>query len=170
MVDGDRQQSTETAAHGQSASAVAGDAHHDSLVGKLLLVAHSIRCGEGGRRREGREPGRSQLLALKHINASAGGSVGDLARALSVSLSNASNLADKLELRGWARRRRTAADQRAVLLYPTRAGVVAARSFASPSFSRMELALRRLPERQTRRLEEALDAVLDSATELSTKP
>lgn len=135
------------------------------ILNKLLQVAHSIRCGRGGKHWLGREPGRSQLLAMKHIIANAGGSVSELARALGVSLSNASNLVDKLERKGWVGRRRSADDQRAVLLDATADGITIARAFRSPSPSRMESALASLPETAARQLEAGLDALIEKATE-----
>lgn len=130
------------------------------IVGKLLQVAHSIRCGEGGKRDSHVRPGRAQLLALRHIAGHAGTSVSELARALGASLSNASNLADKLEAKGWAQRRRAAVDQRSVLLYPTRAGTRVLRSVVEPAPSRIESALHRLSQAQLAALEESLDALL----------
>lgn len=139
------------------------DERSQLILNKILQVAHSIRCGRGGRGWLGREPGRSQLLAMKHISANSGARVSALARSLGVSLSNASNLVDKLERKGWAERRRSAADQRAVLLYATPTGAATARAFRGPSPSRIECALARLPEVVARQLEAGLDALLHAA-------
>jgi DNA-binding MarR family transcriptional regulator len=70
------------------------------------------RCGVSG----------SQLWALIELRDHPGIKVSELARLMSVHLSTASNLLDKMETRGLMRRERTDSDQRVVRLYLTAAG------------------------------------------------
>ena len=64
----------------------------------------------------------SQLWALAQIAGAPGTSVTELARALAIHQSTASNLIDKLVQRDLARRERESEDQRIVRLYPTKQG------------------------------------------------
>lgn len=64
----------------------------------------------------------SQLWALATVTRSPGLRVSELARALAIHQSTASNLLDRLEARGLLRRERQRTDQRVVRLFPTARG------------------------------------------------
>jgi DNA-binding MarR family transcriptional regulator len=70
------------------------------------------RCGVSG----------GQLWALSELDKQPGLRVSDLAQALFVKNSTASNLVDRIEQHGWVRRERNGKDQRVVQLYLTPAG------------------------------------------------
>lgn len=103
-------------------SAQSRAAHREADVLKQFrLIFQSVRkhfqsvealCGISG----------SQLWALARVVESPGLRVTELARAMTIHQSTASNLVESLVQQGLVRRERAEADQRVVLLHPTEAG------------------------------------------------
>ncbi|MFY9326926.1 MAG: MarR family transcriptional regulator [Georgfuchsia sp.] len=87
----------------------------------------------------------SQIAALWQISAEPGLRVAKLAEVLQIKPCTASNLLDKLELRGLVRRKRLAADQRVVRLYLLPAGLKLIKNIPGPMQGRLRYALRKLP-------------------------
>jgi MarR family transcriptional regulator, organic hydroperoxide resistance regulator len=92
-----------------------------SIIRQLRMV---IRAMQGHSRRVERACGLSaaQLWALWELERFPGLKVGELAQRMSVHVSTASNLLDKLEQAGLVARQRRECDQRVVRLYLTEAG------------------------------------------------
>lgn len=108
-------------------------------------------CGVGG----------AQIWAMALIAKTPGLGVTQLARALSIHPSTASNLLDKLERAGLIRRTRSSEDQRVVQLYLTEAGQEVLARAPQPLSGVLTHALERLPEAALRRLIEDLQAVTE---------
>ena len=87
----------------------------------------------------------AQLWALAHVRQHPGGQVGDLARALAVHPSTASNLARQLEGLGLVARRRRGADQRHVQLIATAKGRQTLDRAPQPTIGVLQQALSELP-------------------------
>ncbi len=104
----------------------------------------------------------SQLWALAQIAAAPGLRVTELARALVIHQSTASNLIDKLAQRKLLRRERTSADQRVVLLYLTACGQAVVAKAPRPFAGVLPDALARLPHADLC----ALDALLKALAQL----
>jgi DNA-binding MarR family transcriptional regulator len=90
----------------------------------------------------------AQIWAMAALRQSPGMKVSELAQALSIHTSTASNLLDKIEKSGLIRRERNASDQRVVRLYLTDAG---------------EAALAHAPQPLTGILTHALEQMSDDA-------
>lgn len=104
----------------------------------------------------------SQLWALAQIAATPGIRVTELARALAIHQSTASNLIDKLVQRKLIRRERRGSDQRVVRLHPTRPGLAIVAKAPRPIEGVLPDALMRLPEADLLKL----DAMLKGVTQL----
>ena len=87
----------------------------------------------------------SQLWALWLISARPGLRVAELAEALHIRPSTASNLLDKLELRGLLRRERRDADNRVVRLLLTDTGTHVVKKIPGPMQGKLRTILRELP-------------------------
>ena len=115
----------------------------DAVFAMVLRLVRSIRSGmqsiESGQGMSG-----SQLWALWQISAQPGLRVADLADALHIQPSTASNLLDKLEARGWVRRERRDVDNRVVRLLLTAAGTDVLKTMPGPLQGRLRSALRDL--------------------------
>lgn len=94
----------------------------------------------------------SQLWVLSTIAGSPGLRVTELARALALHQTTASNLIDKLEHRKLLRRKRSSTDQRVVRLYLTRSGLAVVAKAPRPFEGVLPDALMRLPQAELRRL------------------
>jgi len=104
----------------------------------------------------------SQGHALKRVAHAPGLRVTDLARALAVRPSTASNLLLRLEQDGLVRRKRRGKDRREVGVYLTRRGGTAARAASlEDSLHSLDLSLAQLPEPALRRLDTSLESVLE---------
>lgn len=104
----------------------------------------------------------SQGQALKRVAHAPGLRVTDLARALAVRPSTASNLLLRLEQDGLVRRKRRGKDRREVGVYLTRRGGTAARAASlEDSLHRLDHSLAQLPEPALRRLDTSLESVLE---------
>lgn len=104
----------------------------------------------------------SQLWALAQIAAAPGTRVTELAQALVVHQSTASNLVDKLVQRQLVRRERTSSDQRVVRLHLTPRGKAIVAKAPRPFEGVLPDALMRLPHADLR----ALDAMLKTLAQL----
>lgn len=88
----------------------------------------------------------AQLWALAHIAGNPGAKVGELARALAIHQSTASNLVGRLESLGLVARSRVRHDQRAVELVLTAKGGRAVRRAPRPLIGVLQQALSDIPE------------------------
>ena len=104
--------------------------------------------------------GGAQLWALSEV-AAGPLTMGQLAQAMAIHLSTASNLVTRLESLGLVERQRDQADQRVVRLAATPAGRRKLRSAPRPSAGLLQEALLRMPDRNLRELRCTLDNVLD---------
>jgi len=87
----------------------------------------------------------SQLWALWQVSAEPGQRVSELAKALHIHPSTASNLIDKLEMRGYVRRQRGGEDNRVVRLHLADAGIRLVKNIPGPMQGRMRHALQDVP-------------------------
>jgi len=87
----------------------------------------------------------AQLWALAQIAGQPGGQVGELARALAVHQSTASNLVRGLEARGLVTRERGRRDLRHVQLYPSKKGLALLKAAPRPLIGVLQQALSELP-------------------------
>ncbi len=102
----------------------------------------------------------AQIWALSALRDSPGLKVSELAQALSIHASTASNLLDKLEKAGHVRRERNSADQRVVRLYLTEAGLQVVDRAPRPLTGILTHALSSLPEATLARLNDDLRALI----------
>lgn len=103
----------------------------------------------------------AQLWALWELYETPGIRVSDLAKAMSIHLSTASNLLDKLEKRGLIRRERNGADQRVVRLYLTEEGQGALVLAPKPARGVLQNALFNLPTEALQSINQDLDILLE---------
>lgn len=101
----------------------------------------------------------SQLWALAQIAAAPGLRVTELARALAIHQTTASNLVDKLAQRRLIRRERKREDQRVVQLTLTRRGADIVSKAPKPYEGVLPDALMRLPQADLRKLDSLLKSV-----------
>ena len=87
----------------------------------------------------------SQLWALAQVAEQPGTKVGDLARALAIHQSTASNLLRALEAQGLLRRERQRHDQRQVKLFASKKGLQRLRGAPRPLIGVLQQALSELP-------------------------
>jgi DNA-binding MarR family transcriptional regulator len=92
------------------------------------------------------------LWALSEIAGRPGTQVGELARALAIHQSTASNLVRRLAARGLIARQRRGHDQRAVQLFPTRKGLRVLQTAPQPLIGVLQQALADLPPSSLRAL------------------
>ncbi|MBU1692042.1 MAG: MarR family transcriptional regulator [Gammaproteobacteria bacterium] len=127
---------------------------------KLLQLVRTIQAGmqniEGSHGLSG-----SQLWALWQISAQPGLRVTELAEAQHIHPSTASNLLDKLEVRGLVRRERRDTDSRVVRLYLAEPGIELAKSIPGPMQGRLRRALREVPMPVLDGLLKGVTSVLD---------
>ena len=102
----------------------------------------------------------AQLWALCELAEKPGLRVGEVAKLMALHQSTASNMIDKLESAGLVRKERTAADQRVVRLYLTKAGEGLLESAPSPARGVIPEALRLLSSEELDRLQADLDGLL----------
>ncbi len=153
-----------TAARTKSAVPPAADLHHDQAMAVLQQFRFIFKSVKKHFQWVEQETGvsGSQLWALAHIAAAPGLRVTELARALVVHQSTASNLIDRLVQRNLVRRERTSTDQRVVRLYATPRGQTIVARAPRPFEGVLPDALRRLPHGDLR----ALDGLLKSVAQL----
>lgn len=102
----------------------------------------------------------AQLWALTEVAARPGLKVGELARALAVHPSTASNLARRLQALGLVRRERKGRDQRHVRLFTTAKGLRRLARAPQPSIGVLQQALSELASPKLRALHAALARVI----------
>lgn len=116
----------------------------EQAFGKILRLVRAVQTGmqniEGSHGLSG-----SQLWALWQISAKAGQRVTELAEALQIHPSTASNLLDKLEARGLVRRERRDQDNRVVRLYLADSGIELVKNIPGPMQGRLRRALKQMP-------------------------
>lgn len=132
------------------------------MLGQFRMVIKSIRRHYAEVQKRSDISG-AHLWALAHIARHPGGRVGDVARALAVHPSTASNLIRALASRGMIVQKRKGEDRRAVQLYPDSKGATALERAPKPLIGVLQQALADLPERSVyalhRHLEELLAAM-----------
>lgn len=111
----------------------------------------------------------SQLWALWQISAQPGQRVSELADALHIHPSTASNLLDKLETSGLVRRERRDIDNRVVRLYLSAAGLKLVKEVPGPMKGKLRQALQQVPAPILVGLFMGVTAVLDLIDEASRK-
>lgn len=102
----------------------------------------------------------AQIWAMAALHQSPGMKVSELAQALSIHASTASNLLDKIEKAGLIRRERNSADQRVVRLYLTEAGEKALAKAPQPLTGILTHALGQLPDEALDRLNQDLATLI----------
>jgi DNA-binding MarR family transcriptional regulator len=116
----------------------------------------------------------AQLWVLREIAGQPGQRVSDLAKAMSLHLSTASNLLDKLSKRSLIRRERNDPDQRIVRLFLTEEGMRIVARAPQPARGVLPEALNRLPDEVldslNRSLSRVLDEIEDGDKEAAMKP
>ncbi|MEO7760476.1 MAG: MarR family transcriptional regulator [Casimicrobiaceae bacterium] len=105
----------------------------------------------------------AQLWALTELGARPGLKVSEVAHALSIHLSTASNLLDKLEARKLIRRERGTTDQRVVKVFPTAEGKKVMKSAPRPAEGVIPAALSKMPDDVLRRVHHDLELLLKLA-------
>ena len=137
--------SPEQALDGQRGGLSTGRDGADDAFGKLLELVRSVQNGMQNIDDTHGLSG-SQLWALWQISARPGLRVSQLASALHIKPSTASNLLDKLELRQLVRRERRDVDNRVVRLHLTDKGVEVVKDIPGPLQGRLRGALARMPQ------------------------
>lgn len=136
-----------------------------AVLRRFRVVLRSVNRHLAETRRRSGIPS-AQLWALAQVAASPGLRVSDLAHALAIHQSTASNLLDALARSGLVRRSRSAHDARVVRLEVTPRGRRVMARAPQPLQGLLITALQRLTPAQLRRLDEALEpliAALDRA-------
>jgi DNA-binding MarR family transcriptional regulator len=117
----------------------------DEAFGKLLQLVRTIQTGMQNIDNSHGLSG-SQLCAVWQISAEPGVRVSGLAKALHIQPSTASNLLDKLAVRGLVRRDRGDVDTRVVRLFLTEQGRQLVKDLPGPMQGRLRRALQEVPE------------------------
>lgn len=102
----------------------------------------------------------AQIWAMAALQHTPGMKVSELAQALSIHASTASNLLDKIEKAGLIRRERNSPDQRVVRLYLTEAGEKALEKAPQPLTGILTHALGQLPDEALTRLNQDLATLI----------
>lgn len=142
------------------AAGPAGSPSSDEAFSKVLRLVRAVHTGMRNIDRSHRLSG-SQLWALWQISAQPGQRVSELADALQIHPSTASNLLDKLEARGFVRRERRDLDNRVVRLYLTKAGVGLVRQVPGPMQGVLRNALQQTSAPMLAALCQGVTSVLD---------
>ncbi|MGE5319864.1 MAG: MarR family winged helix-turn-helix transcriptional regulator [Hyphomicrobiaceae bacterium] len=111
----------------------------------------------------------AQIWAMAALQQTPGMKVSELAQALSIHASTASNLLDKIEKSGLIRRERSSADQRVVRLYLTDAGETALAKAPQPLTGILTHALGQLPDDALSRLNQDLATLIAHMGEINTQ-
>lgn len=140
-----RRKKTKPGERGRHAAATPGSTKMLDVLRQFRILIKSIR---GHYRQVENRSGVSgaQLWALAHIAESPGSKVGELARALAIHQSTASNLVGRLEALGLIARTRLRHDQRSVKLVLTAKGARAVKRAPRPLIGVLQQALSDIPE------------------------
>lgn len=157
---GSRNGSSEVPADTRQDALDAAPAGADDAFGKLLQLVRSVQNGMQNIDDTHGLSG-SQLWALWQISARPGLRVSELARALHIKPSTASNLLDKLEQRQLVRRERRDADNRVVCLELTDRGVELVKDIPGPMQGRLRGALARMPRPLLANFGQAMASLLE---------
>lgn len=140
----------------------------DEVFSKVLRLVRTVQSEmqniDSSRRLSG-----SQLWALWQISAEPGQRVTELADALHIHPSTASNLLDKLEAIGLVRRERRDVDNRVVRLYLSEAGCKLAKEIPGPMKGQLRQALEQVPLPVLAGLLRGVTTVLDLLEESSRR-
>ncbi len=138
----------------------------DATFSKLLQL---VRITQTGMRNIDRSHGLSgsQLWALWHISARPGLRISELAEAMQIHHSTASNMLDKLEDRALLRRERQVLDNRVVHLHLTDKGQELVLGVPGPLQGRLRNALQRVPAKTLDGLFAGLSRLLDEMSVVS---
>lgn len=151
-----------------SKASLANDNPAHAALGKFRIIFGAIRqhfrevekaCGVSG----------AQVWVLATLAESPGLRVTELAEALSIHASTASNLLDKIERSGLIRRERGTQDQRVVRLYLTEVGQAALAAAPKPFTGVLPHALAQLPPEILARLCHDLDTLIGFMDLTNTK-
>lgn len=132
----------------------------DEVFSKLLQLVRTVQTGMQNIDTTHGLSG-SQLWALWQISAQPGQRVSELADALHIHPSTASNLLDKLESSRLVRRERRDSDNRVVRLYLSAAGLKLVKEIPGPMKGKLRQALQQLPAPILAGLFMGVTAVLD---------
>src|SRR5262249_9842211 len=134
----------------QSTDSANGAGRHRKMLAVLAQFRVLFRSIRQHYQRVERRSGGSaaQLWALAHVAGNPGTKMGELARALAIHPSTASNLVRRLETLALVARRRTRSDQRSVQIYLTGKGMQALRQAPQPLIGVLQQALSELPARR----------------------
>lgn len=102
----------------------------------------------------------AQLWALAQVAENPAATVGDLARALAIHQSTASNLLRALEREGLVMRERESTDQRQVRLFATKKGLKLLKGAPRPLIGVLQQALSELPPARLHKLHDELARVI----------
>lgn len=163
MGTSDRQKVSDLSAPQSTPNDVGGAA--DVAFARILQLARAVQTGMQNIHREHGLSG-SQLWALWHVSARPGLRVGNLAAAMQVRHSTASNLLDRLERRLLVRRERQTDDTRVVRIYLTPTGQEVVKDVPVPLQGRLRGALQQMSGAELADLGVGLDrviAILDAA-------
>ncbi|MBE2257292.1 MAG: MarR family transcriptional regulator [Candidatus Accumulibacter sp.] len=140
----------------------------DEAFGKVLQLVRNVQTGmQNIDDRHGLSG--SQLWALWQISAQPGMRVSEIARALQIKPSTASNLLDKLESRQLVRRERRDVDNRVVCLYLTDQGIALVKDLPGPMQGRLRGALGAMPPSALANLWQGMSSLLKLMGD-STRP
>lgn len=140
----------------------AGSRHRDTALRVLMQFRQAANSAKRHFRWIGDQCGVSgvHVWALWELSQAPGASVSDVARALAIHQSTASNLLDRLTRAGLLRRERGRADQRVSRLFVTPAGAALLRRAPSPVRAMLLQALVDLSDADLRQLETLLARLL----------
>ncbi len=140
----------------------------DEVFSKVLQLVRTVQTGMQNIDTSHGLSG-SQLWALWQISAQPGQRVSELAAALHIHPSTASNLLDKLEAGGLVRRERRDIDNRVVRLYLSAVGLKLVKEIPGPMKGQLRQALQQVPAPILIGLFKGVTAVLDLMDEASRK-
>jgi DNA-binding MarR family transcriptional regulator len=111
----------------------------------------------------------AQIWALAALRDQPGMKVSELAQAMSIHASTASNLLDKIEKAGLVRRERNSTDQRVVRLYLTEAGEARLANAPQPLTGLLTHAINQLPDDTVQRLNQDLATLIQNMGEVDQR-
>lgn len=130
-----------------------------AVLGQFRIVIKSIRHHYRLVKRRSDMSG-ADLWALAHVAENPGARVGDVARALAIHPSTASNLVRRLVSRAMISPKRESEDRRAVQLYAARRGLAALQRAPKPLIGILQQALADLPPHSIRALHSRLEELI----------